>query len=248
MTDHDDVLDSDARRSFMKKGALATGALALGGAGTAAAQDGTEVDDGDVVDLDEAGGKALITVDNFHPRGRFVFVSGVLEWTPSVPDVDDSLWSQYNTYQIRWLGTNEIVPLWVTQDADVADYDEDLGYVPDINEDVDRPQAWEMNQQWTPLGDNPALITVQFSPVDEENEDAILDNDQWWGEDEEDGVFGDGTPGADGNETGGGGVIDENETDVVGDDATDVVGDDATDVIGNDTGNDTNDGLFENFF
>lgn len=225
MTGHDDEPDSDARRSFMKKGALATGALALGSAGTATAQD----DDG--IDLDEAGGKALITVDNFHPRGRFVFVSGVLDWNPSIPDVDDSIWSQYNTYQIRWLGTNEIVPLWVAQDADVGEYDQDEGFVPDVGDDADegQPQAWEMNQQWTPLGDNDAMITVQFGPVDEDQEDAILDNDQWWGDDEDDETpTGGGAGGPAGNETDGAGNVTDDTGNATGG-----------------TGNDTDDGFFD---
>lgn len=165
----------DSRRSFMKKGALASGALALGASGVATAQD----DDGGVGDLDDAW-KALIQVSNFRPNARFTFVSGVVDWVPNYGDVRDSWFSDYNTYQIRWLNTDEVVPLYVAQDANIGEYDEELGYIPDANDDQNQPQLFEMNREWTPFGDNNTLITVNASPVGEEEEDQILDTQDWW--------------------------------------------------------------------
>jgi len=187
MTDDENGLFDDSRRSFMKKGALTTSALALGASTTAAGQTGNEtgtgtgVEDDDDFDFDDAGGSALIVADNFHPSGRFVFVSDVVSWTPQLPDVRDSLWTDYNTYMIQWLGTNEIVPLWVAEDANVGTFDQESGYVADLNEDLDRPQVWEMENDWSPLGDNERLTNVDFEPVDEDAEDGILDNDSVWG-------------------------------------------------------------------
>lgn len=160
------------RRSFLKKSAAATmGAGLVGsGLGTVAAQDG---------DVGE-GWKALIFTNNFHPQARFTFVSGVTEWVPNYGDVQDSWFSNYNTRMIRWLNTGEVVPLFVAQDANVGEYDEDLGFVPDADDDPNQPQLYEVNQEWTPFGDNPRLVTLNVSPVSEEDEDSILEDEDWW--------------------------------------------------------------------
>lgn len=168
------VLDDETRRSFMRKGAAATGVAAVGAGatGTAAAGGGG----GGVPD----GQKALIFADNFHPFGRFTFVSPVIDWFPNYQEVRSSAWSSYNTRQIRWQGTGNVVNLWVAQDAEIGQYDSDLGFVTDADDDGNQPQLFEMDRDWTPFSDNPRLMTVSFSPVGEEEEDDILDNDDWW--------------------------------------------------------------------
>ncbi|WP_277541995.1 twin-arginine translocation signal domain-containing protein [Haloarcula laminariae] len=165
----------DSRRNFLQKGAVASGALLLGSSGTAMAQ---QDDDGALED----SWKALVFIDNFHPNARFTFVSGVIEWVPNYGDVRDSFFSDYNTYQIRWLNTDEVVPLFVAQDAPVGEYDADLGFIPDEDGDSNQPQVYEMNREYTPFGDNERLITVNASPVGEEVEDQILENEDWWRE------------------------------------------------------------------
>lgn len=175
------LVDDETRRSFLKKSAVATvGAGALG-SGLGAAQD----DDGG--DLDE-GWKALVFADNFHPQARFTFVSGVVDWTPNYGDVNDSWFSDYNTRMIRWLNTDETVPLFVAHDAEVGEYDDDLGFVTDADDDPDQPQLFEMNREWTPFGDNPRLVTVNASPVPEDEEDQILETEDWWQTDGDDGT------------------------------------------------------------
>lgn len=159
----------------MKKSALAMGGLAIGASGTATAQE----DDGVFGDLDDAW-KGLIQIDNFHPNARFTFVSGVIEWAPNYGDVQDSWFSDYNTYQIRWLNTDEIVPLYVAHDANIGEYDEELGFIPDADDDQNQPQLFEMNREWTPFDDNNRLITINASPVGEEEEDDILETQDWW--------------------------------------------------------------------
>ena len=145
------------------------------GAGVLASGVGGAQDDG----LTERW-KALISADNFHPEGRFTFVSGVIEWTPSYGDIQDSWFSNYNTRMIRWLNTNQTVPLFVAQDANVGEFDQDLGFVADVDDDQNQPQLFEMNKEWTPFGDNPQLITVNANPVPDEEEDEILQNEDWW--------------------------------------------------------------------
>ena len=178
----DHLMGNETRRSFMKKGALTTVGVGAMASGAATAQENQQ-DDLVAGDLDDDW-KALIFVDNFHPNARFTFVSGVVNWVPNYGDVQDSWFSDYNTYQIRWLNTDEVVSLFVAQDANIGEYDEDLGFIPDADDDSNQPQLFEMNREWTPFDDNQRLITVNASPVDEEEEDAILENEDWWQEPE----------------------------------------------------------------
>lgn len=167
----DRLLGDETRRSFLKKSAVATvGASALG-SGVGAAQEDDQLGE---------GWKALISVDNFHPDARFTFVSGVVDWTPTYGNVQESWFSDYNTRMIRWLNTNQTVPLFVAQGANVGEFDEELGFVADVDDDQNQPQLFQMNQEWTPFGDDPQLITVNASPVPEEEEDQILENEDWW--------------------------------------------------------------------
>jgi len=178
MTENDSLLDrivsDETRRSFLKKGAVATAGVAAASGGVSA-QDG----DDDFGDLDD-NWKALTFIDNFHPNARFTFVSGVVEWVPNYGDVTDSWFSEYNTRMIRWLNTDEVVPLFVAHDAEVGEYDDDLGFVTDADDDGNQPQLFEMNREWTPFGDNERLITVNVSPVGEDEEDRILQDEDWW--------------------------------------------------------------------
>ncbi len=175
----------------MKKGAVASGALAIGGSGVVAGQEGddtdTDGDDGGIGDLDD-NWKGLVFASNFHPNARFTFVSDVVEWTPNYGDVRDSFFSDYNTYQIRWVNTDEVVPLFVAEDASIGEYDDDLGFITDADDDENQPQVFEMNREWTPFGDNDRLITINAGPVGEDTEDAILENQDWWKESEDEGT------------------------------------------------------------
>ena len=201
VTDEDGRFSSDSRRSFVKKGALAASALTLGATGSAAAQQeggGGETETGvNPFDNGEGGGEAIVQVSSFHPNARFTFVSGVIDWTPDVPAVSDDVWDSYNTYQIRWLNTNQIVPIWVEQDATLGEYDEGLGYVPD-DQDPNQPQLYEMDQEWELFDEGNDLAEVTFSTVPEEEEDQILENDDWWQDD-----VGSGTPTGTGTPTSG---------------------------------------------
>lgn len=167
------IIDDETRRSFMKKGAVATVGAGLAASGTASAQD----DGGG--GLDE-GWKALIFTNNFKPQAQFAIVSGVIEWTPNYGEIQDNYFSDYNTRMIRWQNTGEVDQLFVAQDANVGSFDENLGFVTDANDDQNQPQLFEMNKEWTPFGDDSDFITVNASPVGEEEEDSILENEDWW--------------------------------------------------------------------
>lgn len=185
------LVGDETRRDVIKKGAAVTAAAGLGATGVASAQDGGGADGGN---LDESW-KALIGVQDFNPNARFTFVSGVVDWTPTYGDMQDSWFSDYNTRMIRYLNEGQTVPLHVAQDANIGNYDEDLGFVVHPGDDSNQPQVFQMNQEWTPFGDNPNLLTVKCSPVAEDQEDNLLENEGWWQE----------TGQVDGNNTGGGG-------------------------------------------
>lgn len=92
---------------------------------------------------------------------------------PDYGEIDGSWFSDYNTRQIRWQNTDEVVPLFVAQDAPVGQFDEDLGFVTDAN----RPQLYEMNEEWAPFSDSSRLLTVNVSPVSEKEENDVLQNE-----------------------------------------------------------------------
>jgi len=202
MTDNDPSLleriTDESRRSFLKKSAVATAGVGAAASGTASAQDGSD----DVgANWLENEWKGLVFPQSFYPEARFTFVSGVVEWTPNYGDVQDSWFTDYNTRMIRWLNSGEQDQLFVAEDANIGEYDEELGFIPDQDgDDSNQPQVFEIRPEWAPFGDNQDLITVNFSPADEETENQILDADDWW-QDQQDAFDTNGNGG--GNTTGG---------------------------------------------
>lgn len=177
--------DGETRRSFMKKGAVATVGVGAVASGAASAQEGQRDETDRVADgleKQEEGWKAVIFVDGFHSAGRFTIVSGVIDWVPDYGEIDGSWFSDYNTRQIRWQNTDEVVPLFVAQDAPVGEYDENLGFVTDG--DANRPKLYEMNEEWVPFDDNSRLLTVNVNPVSEDEAGDVLRNEDWWATDE----------------------------------------------------------------
>jgi len=199
MTDNDPSLleriTDESRRSFLKKSAVATAGVGAAASGTASAQDG---DDDIGANWFENEWKGLVFPQSFYPEARFTFVSGVVEWTPNYGDVQDSWFSDYNTRMIRWLNSGEQDQLFVAEDANIGEYDEELGFIPDQDgDDSDQPQVFEIRPEWAPFGDNQDLITVNFSPAEEETENQILDADDWW-QDQQDAVDANGNGGGNG--------------------------------------------------
>ncbi|NUB89431.1 twin-arginine translocation signal domain-containing protein [Haloterrigena sp. SYSU A558-1] len=184
----------ESRRSFLKKSAIATVGLSAAASGVASAQDGP----GDGA-IGEGPWKALIFQNNLYPEARFTFVSGVVEWNPSYGGIDDSWFTDYNTRMIRWLNTGEHVQLFVADDAEVGQYDENLGFVVD-DEEREQPQVYEVSPEWSLFEDDPKLATINFGPAEEETEDQLLEADGWWA-DEQDAVV---TDRGEGNATSGG--------------------------------------------
>ncbi|MFB6164394.1 MAG: hypothetical protein ABEJ31_04480 [Haloarculaceae archaeon] len=193
MTDDDtsvfgELFDDETRRSVLKKGAMATAGagLASSATGSAAAQDnGTDGgNDGGVLGGDQTWQKAIMPVSQFQPNSRFVITSPVVRWSPNVAAIRDDVWSDYNTRTIRYLNTNENVLFWQAHEAQVPNYNKDAGYVVDAEGDTGpnntpQPEVFRMHPEYSPLGDT-GFLTVQFTPVGEDEEQTWLENNDWW--------------------------------------------------------------------
>ncbi len=193
------------RRSVLKRGALATAAAGLAGvtSGGAAAQesDGTPGDDRNLM-------SAIISAALYRPNARFFITSPVLDWSPKVPEVQDNVWSDYNTRVLRYLNTDQEAMFYQAHEAQIPQFDQEAGYVVDAEGDTGpngapQPEIFRMHPGFGLLGDS-RYMAIRFSSVPEEEEDDWLDNDDWWyaGKDE-DAVGPDDVPGSDGNATGG---------------------------------------------
>lgn len=124
----------ETRRSFMKKGAAATvGTVAASGMASAQLDGGNETtttptDGGTTGGTGGETWEALLPASSFYPNAQFAVVSDTIESVPSYGDLQNVL-TDYNMRLIRWQNTGEIAPLFVSQDVDVGQFDQDLGFV-----------------------------------------------------------------------------------------------------------------------
>lgn len=176
----DRIAGDDSRRSFLQKSAVTAVGASFVGSGVAAAQENTTEGDDGIIDGSLGAMEAVVSVSNYHPQAKFAFVSGVVDWTPNHGQIQNTWFTDYNTRMIRWQNTDQTVPLYVSQDADIGQFDEGLGFVVDEDDDSNQPQLYEMNQEYTLFDDDPRYLSVNFSPVSEEEEDQVLENDGWW--------------------------------------------------------------------
>ena len=174
MTENDQrLLGSESRRSFVKKGALASGGLTFGLSGTGAAQDGGNGSDGnggggngggnggDGGSVAE-GGKALMFNDEFRPGAQFRVVSPVVEQQPDVSGVNQGdIWSDYNTRIIEFVNTNERVTLFPAHDAE-----------------IEQGQTYTLQDNFSLFADDTndeGIVSVSFEPVGQN--EAVADDD-----------------------------------------------------------------------
>ncbi|WP_231188236.1 twin-arginine translocation signal domain-containing protein [Haladaptatus sp. DYF46] len=196
-----DERDASTRRTFLKTSALASVGTALTAVGSGVA--GAETGADNAMALQE-GEKGLVFQNSFRPGARFVFTSDVVQWTPNVPEVQDNVWTNYQTRMIRYLNTNEQVPFFVAKAANIGQFDSNLGFVTD-QQDPQQPNVYEMDQEFTVFDDSSFLVTVNFSTIPENEETNILENDDWWQlQQGGDGDGGTQTTGGGGNQTGSG--------------------------------------------
>ncbi|WP_408957460.1 twin-arginine translocation signal domain-containing protein [Natrinema sp. 74] len=168
------ITDAESRRSFLKKSAVTTVGASVAASGVANAQN-------DGGGSNQGPWKALMFQHSLYPEARFTIISDVLEWSPNYGGIDDSWFSGYNTRMIRWLNTGEHNQIFIANDAQLGQYDSNLGFVPD-DQDQNQPQVYELSPEWSLFEDDPNLATINFSPTDEEAENQILESDNWWQE------------------------------------------------------------------
>ena len=177
----------ESRRSFMKKGAVASGAAALGlsGVGTAAAQDeGAEDDSDDFINAEAESISAAMFSTAFRPGGRFIITSPVIDWTPDVQQNIAGQFEKFNTRVIQYVDTNEQVLFFQAQDAEVPNYNEDAGYVVDNDEewgigDEVQPEVYAFGYDQEVFGgqNQQGLISVTARPLEEDEEEGIFGGD-----------------------------------------------------------------------
>lgn len=187
MTDENTPLESifggETRRSFVKKGALASGTAVLGLSGTAAADDDQEDDDDDVF-VNEEQAKCILFQNDFRPGSEFIITSPVIEWTPNVPQNLGSPFEGYNTRIIRYRGSGDNVVFFQSQDAQVPNFSQEAGFVVDDDEDFGenefvQPEVFSLWNQASFFEGTTRLVTARFSPVEEDFENQIFDEEDF---------------------------------------------------------------------
>lgn len=178
------VFDEMTRRSAMKKGAVGAGGLALGlaGTGSAAAQqnESAQQDDDDLF-VNEETIDAAMYIGDFNPNGEFIITSDVIEWTPNVNENIQGVFDQFNTHMIKYQNSNRQAQLFIAADAELPPFNSQLGYVVDNDENYGsneqpQPELYTVQQDAQFFDNaNQSLINVTVSPLEENNEDDILD-------------------------------------------------------------------------
>lgn len=170
------LFTESSRRSFMKKGAVASGAVGLGltGASGAVAQD----DDGD--DGDD-GARALMFSTQFYAGAQFEFVSEPIDWAPVetdeggddwLGDEDDDLlfdeadlFANYDTRIIQYaFATQNYALLFVQQGANVQQgrtYELSPAFEVYGQDDADVDDDLLFDD-----GNELGLVAVQYDPAD----------------------------------------------------------------------------------
>lgn len=190
MTSQQDQTDGKAgemtRRSAMKMGALGASGLVLGLAGTGSAaaqqsdQQNAQQDDDDLFVNEEQIDAAMYTGD-FNASGNFIITSDVIEWTPNVNENIQGVFDQFNTHMIKYQNSNRQGQLFIAADAELPPFNSQLGYVVDDDENYGsneqpQPEVYTVRQDAQFFDNaNQSLINVTVSPLEENNEDDILD-------------------------------------------------------------------------
>lgn len=129
--------------------------------------------------------------NDFRPESEFIITSPVIEWTPNVPVDLGSPFKGYNTRVIRYRGTGDNVLFFQSQEADIQQFDEGLGYVPDDDEEfaenkIVQPEIYSLWNEASFYEETNRLVTAFFSPVEEDAEDDFLnDEDSGFGEEDD---------------------------------------------------------------
>ena len=170
----DRITDGASRRNFLKKSALATAGAGLVASGTAAAQ---EDDENDFVDEERI--RIAMFANDFRGGARFMITSGVIEWTPNVPQNLGGELTGYNTHMGTYLNTADRFTMFVSQEANLgANYDEDEGWFVDDEEEesggFNQPVLYELANEYSFYEGSDEIITGYAYPLEQDVTDQIF--------------------------------------------------------------------------
>lgn len=145
-------------------------------------------DDGDVL-LQEEAMECATFQEHYRPSAEFIVTSPTLDWTPDVAVNLGSRKEPYNVRMIRYRGTGDTVPLFVSDESTLTGYSEEVGYVVDdeqtfAEDEFVQPQVFSTWNAASYFEGTTRVVTAKFSPVEEDYENQVLagegvDRDGW---------------------------------------------------------------------
>lgn len=186
------------RRTFLKTGSLAVAGAGLTatGLGSVMAQDG----DGGLFDEQNAS-EGVMYPAHFNPNALFTITSPPIDNAPEgADDLFEGLFTDYNMRIIRYINpVTQNVPLFPQEEADIGQFEERFGFVvdddfvqddevvldgtplADLNEKQlgqIRPRIFALAQNTEPFQDSDNLVSVQFSPIPQQEEQRIFEENR----------------------------------------------------------------------
>lgn len=193
-----DETAESTRRTFLKTGSLAVAGASLTatGLGVVTAQDG----DGGLFDEQNAS-EGLMYPAHFNPNGLFTITTPPIDNKPEGADgFFEGLFTDYNMRIIRYINpVTQNVPLFPQEEADIGQFEERLGFVVDDNfiqndnvvldgtplADLNenqlgqvRPRIFALAQNTEPFQDSDNLVSVQFSPIPQQEEQRVFEENR----------------------------------------------------------------------
>lgn len=129
-------------------------------------------------------------IGDFNPNRRFIITPDVIEYTPNVNKNIQGVFDQFNTHMIQYQNSNRQAQLFIAGDAELPPYNSQRGYVVDDDENYGsneqpQPEVYTLRRDAQFFDNaNQSLINVTASPLEENNEDDVLNYEKghgdWW--------------------------------------------------------------------
>ncbi|WP_408960144.1 hypothetical protein [Natrinema sp. 74] len=144
------------------------------------AQDGGE-DDADAIVNNQRIPVAMFH-DDYRGGSRFLITSGVVEYSPNVPENIGGPFTGFNTHVATYLNSSTRINIFVSQEADLgATYDEDEGWFVDDEEQegdgFNQPALYELANEYSNYADTDRLIITYAYPLEQDVEDQVFNQE-----------------------------------------------------------------------
>lgn len=179
-TTSESIIGNETRRSFVKKGALASGAAALGLSSTGTTVAHQEENDDDDAVLEDEQFRVATFQNNFRGGARFIITSDVVEWVPNVPPNLGGPFTGYNTHFATYLNTAGRFPIFIADGAELdAQFDQEEGFFVDPDQSFGenefvQPQVYALENKFSFYEDTDRIVTAYANPLEEDAENAIF--------------------------------------------------------------------------